>query len=136
MAGFIARADIEVDASAEKVWSTITEHASEVSFGATVESDWTAGSPVVWRGEWEGTSFEDRGEVVEAIAPHRLVLTHASGSAEPDAAPHLLTYELSAGGAGTHVEFWQDGNATEAAASESEGNWRQHLAAVKERAER
>ena len=134
MPGFIARADIEVDASAEKVWSTITDHASDVNFGADVESDWKPGSPVVWRGEWEGKPFEDRGEVVEAVAPHRLVLTHVSGDAG-EAPLHRLTYELSGSGAGTHVEFWQDGNATEGAASESEKNWRRHLEAVKERAE-
>ncbi|MFH8252643.1 SRPBCC domain-containing protein [Microbacterium sp. B2969] len=135
MPGFIARADIEVDASPEKVWDTITKHASEVNFGATVDSDWKAGSPVVWHGEWEGKSFEDRGEVIEAIAPHRLVLTHSSGSSHAKGSEHRLTYELAGRGAGTHLEFWQDGNATPTAAGESESNWRKHLAAIKERAE-
>ncbi|WP_345801307.1 SRPBCC domain-containing protein [Microbacterium sp. AZCO] len=134
MPGFIARADIEVDASPQRVWETITKHASEVNFGATVESDWKPGSSVVWSGEWEGKSFEDRGEVIEAVAPHRLVLTHFSGE-HAEGSEHRLTYELAGRGAGTHLDFWQDGNATEGAASESEANWRRHLAAIKERAE-
>ena len=134
MPGIKVRADIDVDASPTKVWEVLTRHASEVNFGAEVESDWRSGSEVVWRGEWQGKAFVDRGVVVEAVAPHRLVLTHASGQT-PDQ-EHRLSYELSGRDAGTHVEFWQDGNATAAAAAESERNWRQHLEAVKERAER
>ncbi|WP_243076541.1 SRPBCC domain-containing protein [Microbacterium sp. SS28] len=155
MPGFIARADIEVDASLEKVWETITRHASDVNFGATVESDWKPGSTVVWRGVWEGKPFVDSGEVIEAVAPHRLVLTHTSGadpaaggtsekddageaeeSASASGSVHRLTYELSGSGAGTRIEFWQDGNATPPAAVQAEHNWVQHLKAVKERAER
>lgn len=132
MPGYIARADIEVDAAPEKVWETLTRHASEVNFGAHVESDWRPGSTVTWKGEYDGTSFEDRGEVVDAVAPYRLVMTHASGGG-PE---HLITYELSGSGDGTHVEMTQDGNASEGAASESAGNWRTHLEAVKEYAER
>lgn len=139
MPGFIARADIEVDASPERVWVTLTRHASDVSLGAVIHSDWTVGSSVVWRGEWEGRSFEDEGVVLEAIAPLRLVLTHSSGGAGEGAASgivHRLGYELSGRGAGTHLEFWQDGNATPRTAAEAERNWRAHLVAVKDHAER
>lgn len=137
MTDFIARADIDVDAPARRVWETITTHASDVNFGATVESDWMPGSPIVWRGEWEGKTFEDRGEILEAEPPRRLVLTHSSpASGGDEASVHRLEYELSERDDGTHVAFTQDGNASESARVESEKNWRQHLAAVKERAER
>jgi uncharacterized protein YndB with AHSA1/START domain len=139
MPGHVARTDIDIDASADKVWETITTHASDVNFGATVESDWKPGSPITWQGEWDGRSFEDRGEIIEAVRPHRLVLTHYSPMTGAEDVPenyHRITYELSGNGDGTHVEFTQDGNKTPDAATESENNWRQHLAAVKERAER
>ena len=138
MTDYIARADVDVEASAQKVWTTITTDASEVNFGAEVDSDWRPGSPITWRGEWNGTSFEDRGEIVEADAPRRLVLTHYSPSSGAEDTPenhHRLTYELSEKEGVTHVAFSQDGNASESAQAESEKNWRQHLAAIKERAE-
>ena len=137
MTDLTARADVDVDAPVQRVWETITTHASDVNFGATVESDWMPGSPIVWRGEWEGKTFEDRGEILEAEPPRRLVLTHSSPqSGGADAPVHRLEYELSERGDGTHVAFTQDGNASESAKAESEKNWRQHLSAVKERAER
>jgi uncharacterized protein YndB with AHSA1/START domain len=133
MPGFIARADIDVDASPDKVWHTITANASDVNFGAVVESDWRPGSSITWKGEWEGKAFEDTGEVVDAVAPYRLVVTHSSPGGD---AEHVITYELSGSGDGTRVELSQDGNASDGAASESAANWRKHLEAVKDRAER
>lgn len=138
MTGYTARADVDVEASADKVWDTITTHASDVSFGSEVASDWTPGSPITWRGEWDGKRFEDRGEILEADAPRRLVVTHyspRSGAADAPENHHRLTYELTEADGATHVDFSQDGNASEEAQAESEKNWRQHLAAIKERAE-
>lgn len=137
MPGFIARAEIDVNASADKVWQVITTHASDVTFGSTVESEWTPGSAITWRGECK--QFEDSGEILEAVAPYRLVLTHfspLSGAEDTPENRHRLVYELSGRGDQTHVEFSQDGNKTEPAATEAEQNWRRHLEAVKERAER
>ena len=133
MPGFIAEADIEIDASPERVWQTITTHASDVTFGARVESDWRVGSPVTWTGERDGGSFTDVGEVVDAVAPYRLVLTHASGGS--DGRPHRITYEMSGSGDGTRVELSQDGNRSAGAAGEASRRWHAHLEAVKRRAE-
>lgn len=138
MPGFIAHADIDVDASPDRVWQYITTRASEVTFGAQVESDWRPGSPVRWLGEWEGDSFEDKGEVIEVVAPYRLVLTHYSPRSGDEDVPesyHRITYELSGNGDGTHLELSQDGNRSDAAASESSANWHRHLEAIKEKAE-
>ena len=134
MPGFIARADVEIDASPEKVWEVITMRASEVTFGAQVISDWRVGSQVIWAGERDGERFEDTGEVLDAVAPYRLMLTHVAG--RPGAtAPHRITYELSSSGDGTRLELSQDGNPSDGAAGEASARWHEHLEAVKRRAE-
>lgn len=130
MDGFVSRAERDVAAPAEEVWGLLTARASEVYFGSQVESDWQVGSPVVWRGEWEGKAFEDRGEVVEADPPTRLVITHfspLSGETDSPENYHRMEYTLTDIGGGTHVVLEQDGNATQEAADRSAANWQQML---------
>lgn len=65
-------ASIEINASSDKVWQAITDPATvkEWSFGTTVESDWKAGSPIIFRGEWNGQSYEDKG-IIQKIEARR-----------------------------------------------------------------
>jgi hypothetical protein len=39
-------------------------------WGSTVESDFKAGSPIVWKGAWEGKVFEDKGTILKREARH------------------------------------------------------------------
>ena len=41
-------------------------------FGTTVESDWREGSSIVWKGEWQGRAYEDKG-VILRLEPGRLL---------------------------------------------------------------
>lgn len=139
MDGYVARAEKDVAASADRVWSLITTEASRVSFGAEVESDWRVGSPVAWRGEWEGKPFEDRGEVVAADPPSRLVVTHyspLSGAEDRPENHHRIEYLLTPRGDGTRIVLEQDGNPTREAADHSAANWQKMLDAIADIAER
>jgi uncharacterized protein YndB with AHSA1/START domain len=130
MNGHIARAERDIPAAPEQVWGLLTTRASEVYFGSTVETDWQPGSPIVWKGEWEGKPFEDRGEIVEVDAPSRLVITHfspLSGEADAPENYHRMEYTLTETGGGTHVVLEQDGNDSEEAAEHSAANWQQML---------
>ena len=40
-------------------------------FGTDAVSDWKEGSPITWKGEWEGKHYEDRG-VILRLEPERL----------------------------------------------------------------
>ncbi|MBN9154072.1 MAG: SRPBCC domain-containing protein [Microbacterium sp.] len=130
MDGYVARAERDVAAPAEEIWGLLTAEASRVYFGAQVESDWQVGSPVVWRGEWEGKPFEDRGRVVEADPPSRLVITHYSPLSGEEDRPenyHRMEYLLTEVGGGTHVVLEQDGNPTQDAADHAAANWQKML---------
>jgi uncharacterized protein YndB with AHSA1/START domain len=130
MTGYVAKAEKDVAAPAEEVWGLLTTQASRVYFGSEVESDWKVGSSVVWRGEWEGKPFEDRGEVVEADAPTRLVITHYSPLSGEEDSPenyHRMEYTLTDIGGGTHVVLEQDGNPSQESADHAAANWQQML---------
>ena len=53
------------------VWNALVDPAiiKQYMFGTTVTSDWKEGSPIVWKGEWQGKPYEDKG-VILRMQPH------------------------------------------------------------------
>jgi uncharacterized protein YndB with AHSA1/START domain len=99
MTVFQASTSIDIDASADRVWQTLVEPdlVARYMHGTALDTDWTVGSPIVWRGDWQGKSYEDKGEVTAFDPPRRLAVTHWSPlTGEPDepANYHHVTYEL------------------------------------------
>ncbi|MEO7018015.1 MAG: SRPBCC family protein [Leifsonia sp.] len=136
MGSFVARAEVDIAAPREAVWRVLTTNGShpEILFNAVIESDWRIGSRIVWRGMYEGRSFEDHGAVIELDEPSRIVLTHFSPlSGRPDIPEnyHTLRYELDQTATGTHVTLDQDNNPTAEAAEHSRSLWVQMLEGVR-----
>ena len=141
MADHVATAEIEVKAPAKRVWKALTDPAQieQYMFGSHVDTDWEPGSPIVWKGEYEGKTYEDKGEIVDIEPEKRLKLTHfspLSGKEDLPANYHTLLYELEEHGDRTRVSLSQDNNASEEAAEHSRDNWQKMLAGLKELVER
>lgn len=141
MRGHVATARIEIDVPPERVWEALTEpeQVKEYMFGAEVDSDFRPGSPITWRGEWDGKSFEDKGEVIAAMPGRLLEMTHFSSMSGKDDRPenyHRVRYELSDIDGRTSVELSQDGNSDAEAAEHSAKNWQAMLDGLKQVAER
>src|SRR5215208_7436410 len=121
---YIAEAKTMIHAPASKVWDAITKPnlIKQYLFNTDVISDWKEGSPILYRGEWEGKPFEDKGEIL-AIDPEKtLKSTHWSPlSGVPDIPEnyHTVTYTVSDQGDDTEVTITQDNNATEEEKSHS-----------------
>lgn len=140
MANLIAKAETDIAATPEQVWQTLTspETVSKTMFGAQVDTDWRPGSPIVWRGDYDGTKFEDKGEILESDRPRTLSMTHFSPLSGKDDVPenyHTLVYTLDETDSGTHLSLTQDNNASEDEVEHSATNWQQVLSTVKQLAE-
>src|SRR5215216_2399045 len=110
---FIAKATATINAPASEVWSALTQPnlIKQYLFDTEVISDWKEGSPITYKGEWEGKAFEDKGKILK-IEPERLLMsTHWSPlSGVPDSPEnyHTVTYTLSGMGDSTEVTITQD----------------------------
>jgi uncharacterized protein YndB with AHSA1/START domain len=132
----IARASIVVNATGARVWRALVtpEAIRQYMFGTNVVSDWQEGSPIIWQGEWQGRSYEDKGVILRLRPEKTLQYSHFSPlSGVPDEPEnyHTVTIELSGQGTRTHVSLTQDNNATEQEREHSEKNWQAMLAALK-----
>ncbi|MBF6085280.1 SRPBCC domain-containing protein [Nocardia cyriacigeorgica] len=139
MTGFTATVEIDIDASPQQVWATLTdpEQIRDFMFGAEVRTDWKVGSPIVWQGEYQNRAYTDKGEILAAEPGRLLKLTHYSPlSGQPDtpANYHTLTYELT-GDNTTHLTLTQDNNADEQEAAHSRSMWETHVRGIKAAAE-
>ena len=133
---YVAKAEVEIDAPTNRVWDALVnpEKIKQYMFGTNVASDWKEGSPIVWKGEWKGKAYEDKGVIRKLQLERMLQYSHFSPlSGQPDKPEnyHLVTIELSGEGPRTRVSLSQDNNATEEARKHSEENWKMMLANLK-----
>ncbi len=134
---FTARATITINAPVSKVWQALVnpELIKQYLFNTDVISDWKVGSPITYKGEWQGKTFEDKGEILEIEPEKILKSTHWSPlSGVPDSPEnyHTVTYTLSGKGDSTEVMITQDNNATEDEKAHSEKNWQTVLKGMKD----
>ena len=136
----VANADVTIKGSASEVWDALVnpEKVKRYMFGADVVSDWQVGSPIVWKGEWKGKPFEDKGRVLEFQPDKRLRYSHFSplaGAADRPENYHTVTIQLDGDDGDVHVALSQDNNASEKARDESQRNWSTMLEGLKKTVE-
>jgi len=137
MADYIATAETDIDASPAQVWAALTDPKliKRYMFGSLVESEWRRGSSILWKGEYEGKAYEDKGEILEIEPEQRLKVSHFSPLSGQEDVPdnyHTLLYELKQSGDKTHISLSQDKNASEEEAERAKGNWELMLGGLKD----
>ena len=133
---FTAKATITINVPPAKVWEALTtpKLIKQYFLGTDVTSDWKVGSPIVYRGEWKGKTYEDKGKILKFEPEKLLVSTHWSPlSGVPDIPEnyHTVTYSLSPRDGGTQLVLTQDNNASEEEKAESEKIWNMMLVGMK-----
>jgi uncharacterized protein YndB with AHSA1/START domain len=136
MEKFVANTTIQINADEKAVWKGLTDPVliKQYFFGTNAESDWKKGSPVRFRGEWEGQPYEDKGTILESDPPRRLRYNYwssFSGKADVPENYAIVTYQLRNEGNGTQLTVTQDGLDSAEAKAHTEGNWKSILDGMK-----
>jgi len=133
---FTAKATSMINAPASKVWDALTDPSliKQYLFGTEVNTDWQVDSPITYKGEWEGKTYEDKGKILQ-IEPEKLLVSTfwSSLAGLPDAPENYKTvrYELSPENGRTRLTITQDNNANQEEADHSAQNWNTVLDGMK-----
>jgi uncharacterized protein YndB with AHSA1/START domain len=133
---YLSKATITINASSSKVWDALTKPKiiKEYLFGTEVTTNWQVGSPITYKGVWEGKPYEDKGKILQFEPEHLLESSYWSAfSGKPDSPDNyqIVRYELFSEGSGTKVTITQDNNDSQEAAKQSEQNWMTVLQGMK-----
>lgn len=133
---FSTKASIVINRPKEEVWRVLIdpEIIKQYFFGVEVVTDWKVGSPIIYKGIWEGKEFQDKGVILKNI-PNELLessyWSNFSGLADSPENYSIVKYALSESGANTYLEVTQSNIQSEEAAAHSERNWNYVLESLK-----
>src|SRR5258708_3386518 len=140
--GFAAIKRVTIHATRGEVWNALTDpdKVKQYLHGTEMSTDWKEGGPIVWRGEWKGRSYEDKGTVVAVQRERLLRYTHWSpmgGSEDKPENYHTVTYELAGDDGRTTLTLSQDNNPSQEEADKmADNNWGPVLNGLKEMVEK
>jgi uncharacterized protein YndB with AHSA1/START domain len=132
----IGQATIVIKAAPSRVWEALTDPdlIRQYLFGSEVTTDWQVGSPITYKGTWEGKPYEDKGRILEIEPGSRLVSTFWSAfSGQPDLPENYQTvrYEILPEGTGTRLTITQEDNKSQEEADRAAENWKVVLEGMK-----
>ena len=131
-----AHIELHINAPIQKVWDALTTPSiiKEYFFGTNAESDWKVGSPLLFKGEWEGKAYVDKGTILKSNAPLLFEYDYLSSwSDKPDIPENYntITYELKEENDKTILSITQTNCTDEAQQKHSEENWMGIMTAMK-----
>ena len=142
-----ARASVEIQAPPDQVWDALTDPAKIRTYcmgNADVTTTWKVGDPITFRGEWNGETFEDKGEIVTFEPQREIAYSHFSpmmGKPDEPENYHLVDITLDGATGSTTVTLEQSnltGGVTDedrASREQFEQNWQDMLDGLRATAE-
>ena len=127
---------IIIDAPASKVWDALTnpELIKQYFFNTNAISDWKEGSPIRFKGEYEGKSYEDKGTILE-VEPNKIFKynywSSMSGLEDRPENYMVITYELFEEGGITTITIEQENIPDQQRKVHSEQSWRMVMNGMK-----
>lgn len=130
------KVSISIDTDVSEVWDALTNPKiiKQYFFGTETTAEWREGGSIIFSGEWEGKSYQDKGTILN-IEPNRLLRysywSSMSGIEDKPENYVPVTYALSEGNGKTTLTVTQENIPTEKMKEHSEKNWKMVLENLK-----
>lgn len=124
----VATKSITIKATKAQVWDAITnpEMIKQYFFGTETESDFKKGSPIYYRGVWEGKPYEDKGTILEIekekVFKHDYWSSFTGTEDKPENYATIF-YTLSGNDGNITLSVTQTNVPSQEMKERSEGNW-------------
>ena len=133
----ITKNSIEINADKTKVWDALTnpEKIKIYLFGTETVTDWKKGSEIIFKGEFEGHKYMDKGKILDIKTNEILQYSYWSGFSGLEEKPEnysLITYKLDNSNGKILLTLTQNGFATEQAQQHSQLAWINVLEQIKQ----
>lgn len=136
MQKLVAQTSISIQAPVNKVWQALTDPKliKQYLFGTNAVSDWKEGSSITYSGEWEGKSYQDKGEIVKIIPEKLLHTTYLSSMSNKEDKPENyanVIYEIEPQDNSSQITITQDNIENEEQVDHMIQNWNMVLSGMK-----
>lgn len=130
------KASITVNATIAKVWEALTTPSiiKKYFFGTDAISDWQIGSPLIFKGEYQGKQYQDKGTILDMVPQKLFKYSYWSSMSGTEDKPQNyvdVTYELSGEDNDVILTVTQENIPDEKTKEHSEQNWNKVLGDLK-----
>ena len=119
---------IEINADKSKVWDALInpEIIKQYFFGTETVSDWKTDSEIIFQGEYRGTKYRDKGNILKIESEKILQYNYWSGFSgleDKEENYSIVTYELNDENGKTRLSLTQENFANEQSKEHADKNW-------------
>jgi uncharacterized protein YndB with AHSA1/START domain len=132
----VLKKSIEINKNTKEVWHALTdsEKIKIYFFGTECTSDWKKGSPISYKGVWQGKAYEDKGNILDIEEGKFIAYNYwSSFSGLEDKIENYknIRYDLADQTGKTILTVTQDGFVDQKTLEHSEQNWEMVLDGLK-----
>src|SRR6202161_4727955 len=132
----IAKSSIQINNTVDEAWKALVnpEIVAKYMLGSQQVSDWQKGSSIIWKKDFNGRKFEDKGVILKITPRKSLKYTHYSpASGKPDAPENYQTVSvtLQENAKGTTIELSSDNNVSKKEKEITEKIWAYYFQGLK-----
>ncbi len=131
-----SKSSIELNTSPTKIWEALIkpELAKEYFFGAEITTDWKEGSPIIFKGEFNGNKYEEKGILLNFKPNSQLQYTHWShfdGLPDQPENYRTWTFDIAEKNETTLLTISENNIPTEKQKKRSDEFWKETLIKIK-----